>query len=349
MRGTVQVPTLGGRLSRRAFVGGLAGLGASATGLALVGGCDIVANRGPTAATVRRIGALLSNSLSTTHEWWDAFVDEFRTRGWLEGQNLTIEWRAADNQVDRLPDLAADLVRLKVELIVADGTPVALVAKQATSTIPIVFWSGGAVEYGLVDSLARPSGNATGVSTHTPSLFGKQVQLLKEVAPGLSRLAVMRDQSNDLGFRDVQGVAQSLGLQIVDVYVKVVTVDGVTSDFPLATDGGADGLLVMPSAAFVGPVEIRIAELAAQHRLPAAYPSRHHVEAGGLMSYSTNRQANFRRVATYVDRILRGARPGDLPVEQPADFEFTVNLKTAQALGLTIPPDVAAQVTEWVQ
>jgi putative ABC transport system substrate-binding protein len=288
-------------------------------------------------------------------EAWDAFVDELRARGWVEGQNLTIEWRAADNQVDQLQGLMADLVRLPVELIVTDGSQVSVIAKQATSTIPIVFYSGDPIGLGLVASLAQPGGNLTGWSS--TNLASKTLELLRQVVPNLSHLGVLRDMANPGstadgrrvdggGFAAVQEAAQTLGLKILDLNVR--TIEDVTGAFASAIAWGADGLSVIPSPA-TGFAETRIAELAARNRLPAAYAFRHAVEAGGLMSCGVNLAAGFRLVAYYVDRILRGARPGDLPVELSKTFDFIVNVRAAQALGLTIPPEVALQVTEWFQ
>jgi putative tryptophan/tyrosine transport system substrate-binding protein len=334
--------------SRRSFVGGL---GASAVGVALAGGCRLDNLVMSSAQRIHRIGALLPNSRAVSRAWWDAFVDELRTNGWVEGQNLTIEWRAADNQVPQLPGLAADLVRLPVEVIVTDGAEASLAAKQATSAIPIVFFGGDPVETGLVASLARPGGNVTGTSTLQLPLVAKEEELLSEVVPGLSQLAVLRDRGRlpaaAASFAAALQAAQTLGLDTLELDVR--TVEDVAGAFARAIEWGANGLLIMPSPAYAGPVETRIAELAAQNRLPAMYPLRHYVEAGGLMSCGANQLAAFRRVATYVDRILRGAKPGDLPVEQSRTFDFIVNVRAARALGITIPPDVAAQVTEWVE
>jgi putative ABC transport system substrate-binding protein len=331
--------------SRRSFVGGL---GASAVGLALVGGCGLDNLVMSPAQRVHRIGALLPTSPSTHPEAWDAFVDELRARGWVEGQNLTIEWRAADNQVDQLPGLAADLVRLPVELIVTDGSQVSVIAKQATSTIPIVFYSGNPIDVGLVASLAHPGGNVTGWGAG--GLISKTLELFKQVVPSLSHLAVLRDMTNPAtsgaAFMEVQAAAQTLRLDMLDLGMR--TIEDVTGAFALAIAWGADGLLVMPSPA-TGSAETHIAELAARNQLPATYALRHYVEAGGLMSCGVNLVVGFRLVASYVDRILRGATPGDLPVELSKTFDFIVNVRAAQALGLTIPPDVAVQVTEWFQ
>jgi putative ABC transport system substrate-binding protein len=333
------------RLSRRWFVGGLA---ASVASLTLFGGCGLDNLVTSPTQRVHRIGALLPTNPSLHPEAWDAFVDELRARGWVEGQNLTIEWRAADNQVDQLPGLAADLVRLPVELIVTDGSQVSVIAKQATSTIPIVFYSGDPIGVGLVASLAQPGGNVTGWSARAP--IAKAIELFKQVVPGLSHLAVLRDTTNPAStgapFADLQEAARALRLDMLDLDMR--TSEDVTGAFASAIAWGADGLVVMPSPA-TESAETRIAELAARNRLPATYAVRHYVEAGGLMSCGVNQVAGFRLVASYVDKILRGARPGDLPVELSKTFDFIVNVRAAQALGLSIPPDVAVQVTEWFQ
>jgi putative ABC transport system substrate-binding protein len=334
-------------ISRRAFVGGL---GASAAGLALLDGCGVENFAISPTQRVRRIGALSPNSRADSRLWWDAFLDELRTRGWVEGQNLTIEWRAADNQVDRLPGLAADLVRLPLELIVTDGAQASLAAKQATSAIPIVFATGDPIGLGLVTSQARPNGNATGTSTMTTPIYAKGVEVLKAVGPGLSHLAVLRDTRNPSGAASVavvQDAAQTLGLDMLDL--NVGPVEDVAGAFAQAKGWGADGLLVIGSPSYVGPVATRMAELAARNRLPAMYSLRHYIEAGGLMSCGSDQLASFRRVAVYADRILRGAKPADMPVELATTFEVIINVRAAQALGITIPPDVAAQVTEWIQ
>jgi putative ABC transport system substrate-binding protein len=239
-----------------------------------------------------------------------------------------------------------------VERIVTDGSQVSVIAKQATSTIPIVFTSANPIAVGLVASLAHPGGNATGWGAG--GLIAKTLELFKQVVPSLSHLAVLRADLADMtnaatsgaAFAEVQEAAQSLRLDMLDLDMR--TIEDVPDAFASAINWGADGLLVMRSPA-TGLAATRIAELAARNRLPATYELREFVEAGGLMSCGGNMVAGFRLVAYYVDRILRGARPGDLPVELSKTFDFVVNVRAAEALGLTIPPEVALQVTEWFQ
>ncbi len=269
----------------------------------------------------------------------DAFRDGLRGLGYVEGQHFTIEGRFADASIDQLPALAADLVAQKVDVIVTVGTPTVKAAKGATATIPIVMaGSGDPVEHGLVASLARPGGNVTGV-THSPGpeIAGKGLELLKEAAPRVTRVAVLWDSSGiheGPSVKVQEGVAHRLGITLLPHDAK--TLDELTAALTAIARERADALFVFPN--FVnGKYEDRILDFAATRRLPTMFQSDDSVDAGGLMSYYTNWLSLRRRAAVYVDKILKGARPGDLPVEQPTRFDLVINLKTAKALGLTIP------------
>ena len=299
---------------------------------------------------VHRIGILWPTSLSAGQPRLEAFRQGLRELGYVEGQNIAIEVRSAEGKVERLPGLAAKLVRLKVDVIVAAGTQAALAAKQATSTIPIVMAAvGDPVATGLVASLARPGGNLTGPSLMLPELIGKQLELLKEVVPKVSRVAVLWNSANPLGppqMREAEGAARALRvrLQLLDVRDP----NDFDTAFAAMTKERAGALLVIPDVVFVTH-RARVADLAAKSRLPAVYWTRELVEAGGLMAYGANIPDMYRRAATYVDKILKGTKPGDLPIEQPTRFELVINLKTAKALGLTIPQSVLLRADEVIQ
>jgi putative ABC transport system substrate-binding protein len=335
-------------IGRRSFVRRLAGLGASAAGLAVFG-CDILTTAPATRVKVRRIGFLSSSSREATVPILDLFLDGLRQLGWVEGDNLMIEWRFADGRLDLLPGMAAELVRTPIDLIVTVTTPPALAAQQQTSTIPIVAVNmANPVENGLVASLARPGGNTTGTAALLAETFTKMVELLKEIVPGLSRLAFMLDTSQPTlapARTAVREIAQTLALQLLELNVRSAA--DVQGAFASATDWGANGHLFLNPA--LTPAIKQIAELATMSRLPGASNNQDYCRVGGLLSYVQNGAALWRHAATYVDRILKGAQPADLPIDQPNVYDVMVNVKTAQALGLMVPPDVAAQVTEWVQ
>jgi putative tryptophan/tyrosine transport system substrate-binding protein len=328
--------------TRRAFIGTLAG-GLLAAPLAA---------EAQQAAKVARIG-YLSPSLATSPHLREAFRQGLRDLGYVEGRNLVIEYRGAEGKPERLPALAAELVALKVDVIVVTSTPAALAAKQATRTIPIVFIAvADSVASGLVTSLARPGGNVTGLSLLTSELVGKRLELLKQAVPGVSRVAVLW-QPGDYGERTEKDIlkkaevtAPALGarLQVVEARGPA-DIDRAFSDMTRARAGA---LMVLGSTMFFTERR-RLVDLAAKHRLPAVYPTRDSVDAGGLMSYGPNLADLFRRAATYVDKILKGAKPADLPVEQPTKFELVINLKTANALGLTIPQSVLGRADEVIQ
>ncbi|TMH21568.1 MAG: ABC transporter substrate-binding protein [Betaproteobacteria bacterium] len=305
------------------------------------------------ATKVARIG-YLANNPATSPYLRETFLQGLRDLGYVEGRNLVIEYREAEGKADRLPALAAELVALKVDVILAAGsTLTARVAKEATTTIPIVFAAvGDPVGSGLVTSLARPGGNVTGLSGLTAELVGKRLELLKQAVPGVDRVAVLwfpgalGERTDKDMLREAEAAARALAVRL-----QVVEARG-PADFDRAfsdmTRARAGALTVLPSNMFLREHR-RLVDLAAKNRLPAVYTFREFVDAGGLMSYGANQPDLFRRAATYVDKILKGAKPGDLPVEQPTKFELIINLKTAKDLGLTIPQSVLARADEVIQ
>src|SRR5215831_9855269 len=307
---------------------------------------------GQQAGKVPRIGFLSLTSPSDRPLLLDAFRQGLRELGWVEGQNIVIDYRYAEGRVDRLPGLAAELVRLTVDLIVASaGTQVAIAAKNATETIPIVMiYVRDPVGTGLIASLARPSGNVTGVSGSAGlEMFAKQLELLKETVPKIRRVAILSNPDNayhQLAIREVNVAARSLGVQI-----QLLEARG-PNEFDGAFAAMAKervGALLVLSDAVLNSHRIRLADLAARSRLPAAYGVRESVEAGGLMSYGPSFLELYRRAATYVDKILKGAKPAELPVERPTKFELVISMKTAKALGLTIPQSVLLRADEVIQ
>jgi len=290
------------------------------------------------ATKITAIGYLSFPSLSANTARIEAFRQGLRELGYVEGKNIVIEWRSADGKPDRLPALAAELVRLKVAVIVTGGGAPTRRAKDATSTIPIVMTNDpDPVGDGFVASLARPGGNITGLSTFAPELSGKRLEILREVVPKLSRVAVL-GSSTATGYaqtlREIEPVAKAfkMQLQIIDV----LHAKDMEAAFRAASEGRAQGVLTLNSG-ILGSQRAQIAELAIKERLPVMYHQNDFVEAGGLMVYGVNVPDLSRRAATYVDKILKGAKPGDIPVEQPTKFELVINLKTAKALGLSIP------------
>ena len=293
-----------------------------------------------------RIGFLSSQSASPFAEFTNAFRQGLGELGHIEGKNIAIEYRWAEGINNRLPDLAAELVRLRVDVIVAaGGTPAILAAKNATSSIPIVFTGLGTdpVALGFVASLARPGGNITGVGSGGPELYGKRLELLKEAVPRLFRAGLLRNPDNPasrLTLEEIRAAARALGLQIQTLEVRKA--NELDAAFEAATRVKTGGLIVAQTPPINNEIK-RVVNLAAKRRLPAIYANRTWPDAGGLMSYSTNSSGVWRRTATYVDKILKGAKPADLPVEQPKKFEFIINLKTAKQIGLRIPPSVLAR------
>ena len=329
-------------MDRRAFIGTLAG------GLVAA---PLVAEA-QQAAKVARIGLLATNrAVAPRHV--DAFLQGLRDLGYVEGRNLVIEYRDAEGKLERLPTLAAELVALKVDVIVAATTPGALAAKQATNTVPIVFAvAADPVTDGLVASLARPGGNVTGSSYLGTDLIGKLLELLKQAVPGVVRVAVLRQPSfvPERTEKDIQKgaevAARALGLQLH--FVEARGPDDFERAFLDMTKARAGALMALGGNMFFSERR-RLVNLAATNRLPGVYGLREYVDAGGLMSYGANQVDLFRSAATYVDKILKGAKPGDLPVEQPTKFELVINLRTAKALGLTIPQSVLGRADEVIQ
>jgi len=268
----------------------------------------------------------------------------------VEEKNIVIEWRYAEGKPDGLPALAAELVRLKVDIIVTSGPSSTRVAKEATSTIPIVMGQDAdPVGNGFVASLARPGGNITGLSTLAPEISGKQLEFLKEIVPRLSRVAVFgnsKEPANPQSLKEAELAAGAFRIKLQ--YVDVPSPKEIEPAFRAANKGRAGAVLVLGAFIF-NPHRAQIADLAARNRLPAIYNAGEWVESGGLMSYGTSFPDLFRRAATYVDKILKGAKPGDLPVEQPTKFEFVINLKTAKQIGLTIPPNVLARADKVIK
>jgi ABC-type uncharacterized transport system substrate-binding protein len=332
-------------VDRRAFIGTVAG-GLLSTPLAA---------GAQQAAKIARIG-YLSPNLATSPHLREAFRQGLRDLGYVEGRNLVIEYRDAEGKVERLPALAAELVALKVDVIVTEGgnTVVPLAAKQATRTLPIVFATAAdAVGSGLVTSLARPGGNVTGLDSLSTELVSKRLELLTQAVPGVGQVAVLwlpgvygeRTEKEMLTGAEVAARGLGVRLQFVEATRDPADFDRAFSDMTRARAGA---LTVLPSNLFRRE-HGRLLDLAARHRLPAVYPWRDFVDAGGLMSYGASLTDLSRRAATYVDRILKGAKPGDLPVEQPTKFELTINLKTAKALGLTIPPSLLQRADQIIE
>ena len=281
---------------------------------------------------------------------YELFRREIRALGYVEGKNIVFEYRSADNKLDRLPALADELVRLKVDVIVTPGAAEALVAKNANGTIPIVFFGGGdPVAAGLVDSLARPGGNVTGFTRIGAVLAGKRLELLKETVPNLSRVAVLwnpQDPNAAQEWKESQLPARELGLQLHSMEVR--RPNDFESVFKEAIKARSTGLAVISSALALSDQK-RVADLAIRNRLPAIYSRGEFVASGGLMSYGSDGAESSRRAAVFVDKILKGAKPADLPVEQPTKFEFIVNLKAAKQIGLTIPPNVLVRADKVIK
>jgi len=295
-------------------------------------------------AKVPRIGFLIGTSPSTISDRIEAFRQGLRELGYVEGKNIVIEYRYSEGKLDRLRELAAELVRLDVDVIVTSGPTPNRAAKEATVTIPIVMgYDTDPVGNGFVASLARPGGNITGLSTLAPEISGKQVELLKEIVPRLSRLAVFGTSTspgNAQALREAELATAAVGARLQ--YLDVRSPNQIETAFQEVRRGHADAVLVLTSAVFVLH-RTQLADLAVKSRLPAIYDRREFVDDGGFMSYGTSFADLSRRAATYVDKILKGAKPGEMPVEQPTKFEFVINLKTAKQIGLTLPPNVLAR------
>jgi putative ABC transport system substrate-binding protein len=292
-----------------------------------------------------RIGYLTGAHLSTISNRTEAFRQGLRELGYVERKNIVIEWRAAEGKLDRLPALAAELVRLKVDVIVTGGEAATRPAKEATASVPIVMTQDDdPVGTGFVASLARPGGNITGLSTLAPERSTKRLELLKEIVPGLARVAVFGTSTEPSNARELKEIERAAGaLGIKRQYRDVLSFKDVELAFQAAVKERAGAILMGVSGPITNPHRKEIADLAVKGRLPVIYGRRESVEAGGLMSYGVNVDDLDRRAATFVDKILKGAKPADLPVEQPKKFEFIINLKAAKQIGLTIPPNVLAR------
>jgi putative tryptophan/tyrosine transport system substrate-binding protein len=294
-------------------------------------------------AGIPRIGILLPASASFFLPRVEALRQRLRELGYVEGKNIVIEYRYAEGKSERLPDLAAELVRLKVDVIITAGAG-SSPAKKATATIPIVFaGSSDPVGTGLVSSLARPGGNITGLSNMAADLDGKRLELLKEAFPKVVRVAFLwgsSDVRGNLRLTDMEAVAKALGIKLQSLEVR--NLDDIERAFARAKRDGAQALITTPNPV-INAQQRQVLDFAAKNRLPAMYPTSEFVEAGGLMSYAPNYEDLWRRAADFVDKILKGTKPADIPVEQPTKFEFVVNLKSARQIGVTIPPNVVAR------
>ena len=299
---------------------------------------------------VPRIGFQFDSPLSAVAARVEGFRQGLRELGYVEGKNIIIEWRSAEGKPERRDEIAADWARLKVDIIVTGGPTSTSAAKEATTTIPIVMaFDNDPVGNGFVASLARPGGNITGLATLSPELSGKRLELLKEILPKLSRVAVLRTSTTPgtaQELKEAELAAGAFGVKLQ--YLDVRDPKDIETAFRAAGKGRADSVLVLTSPV-INPYRKEIAELAVKSRLPAIYNSPEFVEAGGLVSYAANSNDSFRRAATYVDKILKGAKPADLPVEQPKKFELIINLKAAKQIGLTIPPNVLARADRVIQ
>ena len=309
-----------------------------------------LASLGQQPAKVARIGFLEASTPSAIAARVEAFRQGLRDLGYVEGKNVVIEYRYAEGNFDRLPALAAELVRLNVNVIVTGGPTAIPAAKAATTAIPIVMaFDTDPVGSGFAASLAKPGGNITGLSTLAPELSAKQIELLKEIVPKLARVAVLGTASRPgsaHALREVENAAKALKVQVQ--FQDVVDPKGIDAAFLAARKGSADAVLVLGSPLF-NANRMELTELASKSRYPVIYDRAEFVEAGGLMTYSVSLADLARRAATYVDKILKGAKPGDLPIEQPTKFDLVVNMKTAKALGIKIPNSVLAQATKVIE
>ena len=333
------------RPTRRQFV-----QGASVAGLGLLAGCGRWPGQAQPAATVSRIGLLSISADPANPVVWLPFLDRIRELGYIEGQNVIIERGFGHGTAERVSDLAADLARARVDVAAVTGPRETNAARAAMPTTPIVFMLvGDPVGDGFIDSLARPGGYVTGVTTLSTALIGKRLELLKETVPGITRVAMLLDLATPQSageLREAQAAGEVLGLQLEVLPVRPS--EGLGAVFATINRERVDALLVPNNPTFFNQ-RAQLASLALEAGLPAMYSLREYVESGGFLGYAPNQADLSRRVATYVDKILKGTKPADLPVEQPMTFDFAINLKTAQALGLTIPHHILLQATEVIQ
>ena len=319
--------------------------------ITLLGGAAVwpLATHAQQAGKLPTIGFLVAGTPTSHGQWVAGFVQRLRELGWIEGRTITIEYRWAEGRNERFAGIAAEFVRLKVDVIVTSATAAIVAAKQATSVIPIVFAAAGdPVGTGLVASLARPGGNVTGLSIQQTDVAAKRVELLREIVPGLRRLAILGNVSGPavvLEMREVQAAARTLGLEVITLEIR--RGEDIAPAFA-ALKGHADALNVAVDP-LVTSHRIRINTLALAARLPTMHGSREYVETAGLMSYGPNFPDLFRRAADYVDKILRGTKPANIPVEQPSKFDLVINLTTAKALGLDVPPMLLARADEVIE
>ncbi len=303
------------------------------------------------AGKIFRIGYLDNSTAAGSAVLLEAFRQELSKLGWIEGKNITIEYRFAEQKLERLPALAADLVRLKVDLIVTSGGPTPLVAKKATSTIPIVMTvSTDPVAEGLIASLARPGGNITGFSNLTPELISKRLEVLKDAVPKLARVGLLRSGTAitaDLQLKEVRPAAVALKLKLEEIETQL-DAKGLESAFQTAKQKQVGAIMTTPGNRFFAERK-RIVELAVKYRLPAIYPQKGYVDAGGLMSYGTDPTDGYRLAAVYVDKILKGTKPADLPVQQAMRFEFIINLPAAKQIGLTLSPAFLSRANQVIK
>jgi putative tryptophan/tyrosine transport system substrate-binding protein len=295
------------------------------------------------APKIPRVGILFIGGRDQPH--LESFMQGMREHGYTEGKNVFFEYRYAEGKYDRLPDLVADLVQKKVDVIVTTSSLSAQAARKVTSTVPIVMTSGGALERGLVESLAKPGGNVTGLTVLAADLSGKRVELLKEAFPKSRRVAALWSRVS-LGFKETQDAAKALSVPLHPIELRQA--DDIDKAFAEMSKAHVDALLVVLSP-LVTLHSKRIAELALKHRLPGMYPTRQFAEEGGIAAYGPLLSDLYRRAATYVDKILKGAKAADLPVEQPMKFEFIINLKAAKQIGVTIPPNVLARADKVIR
>ena len=346
----------GGYLGRRTLLRYAAGLGVSAGALSVVSSACGMLSASPPAGRLIRLGYLAGATReglapgNAGQALSQAFIDSLAEFGWVEGQNLALEWRSSDGHPDRFPGLVAELVTIPVDVIfVGSGNPASVAAKQATSTIPIVAVMQNPVQEGLIKSLAHPGGNLTGTTQSSAELAGKRLSLLRELLPGLTSVAFLANPDNlarDSEITELMIAAQTLGLQLH--VLRARSFADIASAFVSAANNGARALLYPSEPVFQQMLANSMQLAIREHLLVLAY-SQGVAEAGALISYGADFRAVYGRCAYYVDRILRGATPADLPVEGPTKFEMVINVKTAEALGLSIPPALAAQVTRWVQ
>ena len=312
----------------------------------ILGLCSNVANAQQT-TKVFRIGFLDPSTASGSAVLLDAFREELSKLGWSEGENIAVEHRFAEGKSERMSEMAADLVRLKVDMIVVTGTPTALAAKKATTTIPIVMTNvGDPVGAGFVASLARPSGNVTGLSSLSPELITKRLAILKDALPNLARVGLLRPaRTGQFQMNELRPAAVALKVKLEEIQTQA---KGLESAFQTAKEKQVQAIMTTVTPSFFAERK-RIVELAAKYRLPAIYPQGEFVEAGGLMSYGPDYDDLYRRAAVYVDKILRGAKPADLPVQQATKFELIINLKAAKQIGLTIPVRVLERANKVIK